>query len=76
MTAISAAASLVETQPPRGQAPLTPMTNTLPIGRPRILMNGDRLDIQASVDLAGLKQLQSMLKKYEEILVMMRAGER
>jgi hypothetical protein len=31
----------------------------------------NRLDIQASVDLEGLKQLQAMLKKYEEILQML-----
>jgi hypothetical protein len=34
-------------------------------------MNGDHLDIQASVDLEGLKQLQTMLQKYAEILEMM-----
>jgi hypothetical protein len=34
-------------------------------------MNGDRLDIQASVDLAGLKKLQTMLQKYQGILEMM-----
>jgi hypothetical protein len=34
-------------------------------------MNGDHLDIHASVDLDGLKQLQTMLKKYKEILEMM-----
>jgi hypothetical protein len=43
----------------------------LPIGKPRIVMNGDHLDIQASVDLEGLKQLQTMLQKYAEILEMM-----
>ncbi len=42
-----------------------------PVGKPRIVMNGDHLDIHASVDLDGLKQLQTMLKKYEEILEMM-----
>jgi hypothetical protein len=44
---------------------------SLPIGKPRIVMNGDHLDIQASVDLEGLKQLQTMLQKYVEILEMM-----
>ena len=34
-------------------------------------MNGDRLDIQASVDLEGLKILQTMLAKYQGILEMM-----
>ncbi len=48
-----------------------PSMVSLPIGRPRIVMNGDHLDIQASVDLAGLRQLQTMLQKYEEILEMM-----
>jgi hypothetical protein len=44
---------------------------TPPIGKPRIVMNGGHLDIQASVDLVGLKQLQTMLQKYAEILEMM-----
>lgn len=56
----------------RGPAP--PMAS-LPIGRPRIVMNGDHLDIQASVDLEGLKQLQTMLQKYAEILEMMTPGK-
>jgi hypothetical protein len=34
-------------------------------------MNGNRLDIQASVNLAGLKKLKDMLTKYESILEMM-----
>jgi hypothetical protein len=37
----------------------------------RVVMNGDRLDIQASVDLEGLKKLQTMLQKYQSILEMM-----
>jgi len=41
-------------------------------GQPlRIVMNWDRLDIQASVDLEGLKILQAMLKKYQGILEVM-----
>lgn len=36
----------------------------------RVVMNGDRLDIQASVDLEGLKKLQVMLEKYQGILEM------
>jgi hypothetical protein len=39
-------------------------------GSVRVVVNGDRLDIQASVDLAGLKTLQSLLKQYEGILEM------
>jgi hypothetical protein len=35
-----------------------------------VVMNGDRLDIQASVDLAGLKK-KDMLTKYQSILEMM-----
>jgi hypothetical protein len=35
------------------------------------MMNGNRLDIQASVDLVGLKKLQDMLTKYQGILEMM-----
>jgi len=34
-------------------------------------MNRDRLDIQASVDLEGLKTLQTMLAKSQGILEMM-----
>jgi hypothetical protein len=37
----------------------------------RVIMNGNRLDIQASVDLEGLKKLQEMLSKYQGILEMM-----
>jgi hypothetical protein len=48
-----------------------PIAPSPPIGKPRIVMNGDHLDIHASVDLEGLKKLQTMLKKYEEILEMM-----
>jgi hypothetical protein len=35
------------------------------------VLNGDRVEIQASVDLAGLKKLQVMLEKYQGILEMM-----
>lgn len=38
-------------------------------------MNGYRLDIQASVDLEGLKKLRTMLEKYQGILEMMQPGE-
>ncbi|MGO8739386.1 hypothetical protein [Rhodoblastus sp.] len=57
----------------RGGAPLSPpsIITAPPIGKPRIVMNGGHLDIHALVDLEGLKQLQSVLKKYEEILEMM-----
>jgi hypothetical protein len=41
----------------------------------RVIMNGNRLDIQASVDLAGLKKLQAMLAKYQGILEMMGDGD-
>jgi hypothetical protein len=57
-------------KPAHMSASAPPMVS-LPIGRPRIVMNGDHLDIQASVDLEGLKQLQTMLQKYAEILEMM-----
>jgi hypothetical protein len=43
---------------------------------PRIVMNGDRPDIQASVDLAGLKMLKEMLTKFEGILEMMAPGHK
>jgi hypothetical protein len=36
-----------------------------------VIMNGGRLDIQASVDLEGLKKLRTMLEKYQGILEMM-----
>lgn len=41
----------------------------------RVVMNGNRLDIQASVDLAGLKKLQEMLAKYQGILEMMQSDD-
>jgi hypothetical protein len=41
----------------------------------RVVMNGNRLDIQASVDLPGLKKLQEMLTKYQGILEMMEPDE-
>jgi hypothetical protein len=34
-------------------------------------MNGDRIDIQASVDLEGSKKLRTMLERYQGILEMM-----
>jgi hypothetical protein len=60
----------------RGPRPATraiPMESNLsPGGAPlRVVMNGDRLDIQASVDLAGLKKLKEMLTKFEGILEML-----
>jgi hypothetical protein len=33
-----------------------------------LTLNGNRLDIQASMDLEGLKKFQTVLKKYQEIL--------
>jgi hypothetical protein len=36
-----------------------PIAPTSPV---RVVMNGDRLDIQASVDLDGLKKLRTMLE--------------
>ena len=43
----------------------------LPPNNPlRVVANGVRIDIQASVDLAGLKDLQDLLKQYEGILEM------
>ncbi len=41
----------------------------------RVVMNGNRLEIQASVDLEGLKKLQTMLSKYQGILEMMEPDE-
>jgi hypothetical protein len=38
-------------------------------------MNGNRLDIRASVDLAGLKTLQAILAKYQGILELMKPDE-
>jgi hypothetical protein len=50
-------------------APLAP-------GQPvRVVMNGNHLDIHASVDLEGLKKLQAMLSKYQGILEMMAPDE-
>ena len=57
---------IIETPPPQ-----------LPAGSPlRVVMNGNRLDLQASVDLAGLKQLKEMLTKFEGILEMMTPGRK
>jgi hypothetical protein len=50
----------------------TPPNPTSPL---RVVMNGNRLDIQASVDLEGLKKLRTMLEKYEGILEMMEPDE-
>ena len=36
-----------------------------------VLMRGNRLEITADVDAAGLEKLQAMLTKYAEILKMM-----
>lgn len=33
-----------------------------------VVMNGERLNIKASVDLEGLKNLREILEKYEGIL--------
>jgi hypothetical protein len=54
------------------RAPARPAEFANPQASPlRVVMNGDRLEIQASVDLAGLKKLQAMLEKYQSILEMM-----
>jgi hypothetical protein len=39
-----------------------------------ILMRGNRLEIMANVDEAGLKTLREMLEKYEEILKILKDG--
>lgn len=56
----------LETRPTPMEA--SPQLGTAPL---RVVMNGNRLDIQASVDLDGLKKLQTMLEKYQGILEMM-----
>ena len=53
----------------------TELESTRPL-RLRVVMNGDRLDIQASVDLEGLKKLRTMLEKYQGILEMMQPEEK
>lgn len=53
---------------PKSSAGTPPILPTSPL---RVIMNGDRLDIQASVDLEGLKKLRTMLEKYQGILEMM-----
>jgi hypothetical protein len=59
-----------QTPPKIGANPLSPAPPMA--GAPlRVVMNGDRLDIQASVDLEGLKKLRTMLEKYQGILEMM-----
>lgn len=66
----------MQTQVTTGPRPATRAvpteSNLSPGGVPlRVVMNGNRLDIQASVDLEGLKKLQTMLEKYQGILEMM-----
>lgn len=58
---------------PRTATRAVPMESNLSAGGAplRVIMNGNRLDIQASVDLEGLKKLQTMLQKYQGILEMM-----
>jgi hypothetical protein len=57
---------------PRPTTRVAPSEAKLSSGTPlRVVMNGDRLDIHASVDLAGLKKLKEMLTKFESILEMM-----
>jgi hypothetical protein len=67
----SAAQSQVHHEPARKvHHPHEPIARP-PLGKPHIVMKDGHLDIHAAVDLAGLKKLQTMLKKYEEILEMM-----
>lgn len=54
--------------PKSGTGASPPLPPTAPL---RVIMNGDRLDIQASVDLEGLKKLRAMLEKYQSILEML-----
>jgi hypothetical protein len=61
----------VATAPRPAMRPATPEAALQPGAPLRVVMNGDRLDIQASVDLAGLKKLKEMLTKFEGILEMM-----
>jgi hypothetical protein len=57
---------------PQAHTPPKPGAGTVPPAAPlRVIMNGDRIDIQASVDLEGLKKLRTMLEKYQGILEMM-----
>lgn len=78
-----------EQAPANGEAPMQPQEQSRAQARPpglppppagatsplRVVMNGNRLDIQASVDLAGLKKLQEMLAKYQSILEMLEPEE-
>jgi hypothetical protein len=59
----------VQNPPPKpGAGASLPLPPSVPL---RVIMNGDRLDIQASVNLEGLKKLRTMLEKYQGILEMM-----
>lgn len=61
---------------PTGRFEMPPPPIPTAAGLPlRVVMNGSRLDIQASVDLAGLKKLKDMLTKYEGILELMEPEE-
>jgi len=62
----------VQASPKTGSGAPPPLPPTVPI---RVIMDGDRLDIQASVDLEGLKKLRTMLEKYQGILEIMQPDE-
>jgi hypothetical protein len=58
--------------PPKPGAGAPPPSPVAPL---RVVMNGSRLDIQASVDLEGRKKLRAMLEKYQGILEMIDPDE-
>jgi hypothetical protein len=60
----------VETRRPVVRSPALEIERSVMMPPLRVVMNGNRLDIQASVDLEGLRKLQEMLKAYETILEM------
>lgn len=59
--------SVVRRPPPARTTDYAPLPDHQPLV---VAMNGNRLNIKASVDLEGLKALQEILKQYEGILQM------
>lgn len=62
---------LPEVDPSKGGTPF--VLKPPPPGELQVLLTGQRLQITADVDLEGLRRLQTMLAKYEEILLLTQA---
>lgn len=58
--------------PSKPLPPAVPPKSSVPVGGGdlNVLLRGNRLEISADVDLAGLQKLKQILTKYEEILAL------